>query len=76
MEDHKSFGLIGAFDDFSFEMGENLRKRFRKFRSLISAVGKQRLQKWKHPEQCRNKQNASIAVLNIGRMNDGVEQEA
>ena len=56
--------------------GQNLSKRFRKFRSLISAVGEQRLQKWKHTEQGRHDENPSIAVLNVGRMNDGVEQEA
>ena len=56
-------------------MRKNLCKRFRKFWSLISAVGEQRLQKWKHAEQCRHHENASIAILNVGRMNDGVEQE-
>jgi hypothetical protein len=30
----------------------------------------------KHAEQCRHDENASIAILNVGRMNDGVEQEA
>jgi hypothetical protein len=43
---------------------------------LISAVGAKRLQKGKHPEQCRHDEDASIAILNVGRMNDGVEQEA
>ena len=57
-------------------MRQNFCKRFRKFRSLISAVGEQRLQKGKHPEQCRDDENAAIAILNVGRMNDGVEQEA
>jgi hypothetical protein len=42
---------------------------------VISAVGEQRLQKWKHAEQCLNYENAAIAILNVGRMNDGVEQE-
>ena len=27
-------------------------------------------------EQCRHHENASVAVLNVGRMNDGVEQQA
>jgi hypothetical protein len=74
--DHKSADLIGALDDFNVEM-KNLCKRFRfrKFWSLISAVGKQRLQKGKHAEQCRHDENASIAILNVGRMNDGVEHK-
>ena len=74
-QDHKSAGLIGTFDDFNVEMRQNFCKRFRKFRSLISAVGEQRLQKGKHPEQCRDDENAAIAILNVGRMNDGVEQK-
>ena len=57
--------------------GKTFCKRFRKVRScLISAVGEERLQKGKHPEQGRHDKNASIAILNVSRMNDGVEQQA
>ena len=75
-QDHKSADPTGAFDDFNVEMRQNFCKRFRKFRPLISAVGEERLQKGKHPEQCRHNEDATIAILNVGRMNDGVEQEA
>ena len=47
-----------------------------KFRPLIAPIGKELLQEGIHPEQGRQKQNAPISVLNIGRMNDGVEQQA
>jgi len=57
-------------------MRETFCKRFRKLRSLISAVGEERLQKGKKPEQGRHDEDAAIAILNVGRMNDGVEQEA
>ena len=57
-------------------MRQNFCKRFRKLRSLISAVGEQRLQKRNHPEQGRKQQDAAVAILDIGGMNDGVEQEA
>ena len=57
-------------------MRQSLCERFRKLRSLISAIGEERLQKWKHPKQGRHDENAAIAILNVGRMNDGVEQEA
>src|ERR1700677_5097897 len=67
---------IGALDDFNVEMRQNFCKSFRKLRSLISAVGEERLQKGKHPEQGGHDENAAIAILNIGRMNDGVKQEA
>ena len=71
---HKSFGVIGALDDFSFEMGEDFRQGLLEFWSLIAAVGKQLFQERIHPEQCRKKQNTAVAVLDIGRMNDRVQQ--
>jgi hypothetical protein len=57
-------------------MRSNFRKRLRKFRPSIPAVDEQLLQRGKHPEQCRHDEDATIAILNVGRMNDGVEQEA
>ena len=56
--------------------GRTFASCFRKFRSFISAVDEQRLQKWKHAEQCRHDESAAIAILDVGRMNDGVEQQA
>jgi hypothetical protein len=46
------------------------------FGSLIAAIGEQLFQERKHPEQVRHDQNAAIAILNIGRMDDGVKQQA
>jgi len=46
-----------------------------KDRPLVAAVGKQLLQKRIHAEQGRENQHASIAVLNIGRMHDRMEQK-
>jgi hypothetical protein len=57
-------------------MRQNFCNCFRKFRPFISAVDEQRLQKWKHAEQCRHDESAAIAILDIGRMNNGVEQQA
>ena len=72
---HKSFGLIGALDDFSFELRQDFRERLLEFRSLIAAVGKQLLQERIHPEQSGKQQDAAVAILDIGGMNDGVEQQ-
>ena len=72
---HKSFGLIGTFDDFRFELRQEFRKRFLKFRSLITAVGVQLLQERIHPEQSGKQQDAAITILDIGRVNDGVQQQ-
>jgi Uncharacterised protein family (UPF0149) len=72
---YKSFGVIGALDDFSFEIGEDFRQGLLEFRSLKAAVGKQPFQERIHPEQCRKKQNTAVAVLDIGRMNNRVQQQ-
>ena len=37
---HESFGVIGALDDFSFELRQEFRERPLEFGSLIAAVGK------------------------------------
>ena len=75
-QDHKSADPIGTFDDFNVEMRQNLCKRSRKLRSLISGVGEKRSQERKHPEQGRHDENSAIAILYVGWMNDGMEQEA
>ena len=72
---HKSFGLIGALDDFSFELRQEFRERLMEFRSLIAAVGKQLLQERIHPEQSGKKQDTAVAILDIGGVNDGVERQ-
>ena len=57
-------------------MRKNFPQGVGKLWSLISAVGEKFIQERKHPEQRRHDENATIAILDIGRMNDGVEQEA
>ena len=57
------------------EMSSNLISMV-EFGSLIAAVGEQLFQKRKHPKQGRHDENAAIAILNIGRMDDGMKQQA
>ena len=73
---HKPFSLIGALDDVSFELRQGSRKRLLEFRSLIAAIGKQLFQEWIHPEQRGKQQGAAVAILDIGGVNDGVEQQS
>ena len=42
---------------------------------MIGAVGKQLLKEWKLAEQRGEQQEAAIAILNVGGMDDGVEQQ-
>ena len=66
---------VGSLDDFNIEMRKNLCQPGGKFRTLISAIGEKRPQERKHPAQCCHDQNASVAILDIGRMDYGMEQE-
>jgi hypothetical protein len=45
-----------------------------KVRPLVATIGKELFQERVHPEKGRKKQDAAIAILDIGRMNDGVQQ--
>ena len=59
-------------------MRQNFCKRFRKVRSLISAVGVKSVfvQETSRNKVAMTKNVLSIAILNVSRMNDGVEQQA
>ena len=57
-------------------MREHARQSLVEFGSLIAAIGEQLFQERKHPEQVRHDQNAAIAILNIGRMDNGMKQQA
>ena len=67
--------MIGALDDFSFEVGEDFRQGVLELQPLIAAVGKQLLQERIPAEQGCKQQDAAVAVLDIGRVDDGVEQQ-
>ena len=67
--------MIGSFDNFGFETGQNLGERVAKNRPLIGAIGKQFLEEWKLTEQRRQQCDAAIAILNAGGMNDGMQQQ-
>ena len=47
-----------------------------KLRPLIPAIGKELAQKREQTEERFENEDATIAVLNVGRMNDGMQQEA
>ena len=42
---------------------------------MIGAVGKQLLEEWKLAKQRGEQQQAAIAVLNVGGVDDGVQQQ-
>jgi len=68
--------VIGTFDDFSFEMGQDFRQGGVESRPLIGRIGKQLLQERVHPKHRGKQHHAAVAVLDVGGVNDGVEQQA
>ena len=73
---NKSFGLTRALDDLRLERRQDVGKRLLELPPLIAGIGEQRLQKGISAEQGRQQQDATIAILNVGGMNDGVQQQA
>jgi hypothetical protein len=66
---------MGTPDDFNFEIGQDSGESFLENRSLIATVCKEFFQERIHAEQGRQKQDTAVAILDIGRMNDGVKQQ-
>ena len=56
-------------------LGQDGSQRVVELRSLIAGVGEQRLQERIHSEQCRKQQDATVAILHVRGMNDGVQQQ-
>jgi len=73
---NKSFGLPRAFDDLRLDGWQDLSKRLLELPPLIAGIGKQRLQEGISAEQGGQQQDATIAILNVGGMNDGMQQQA
>ena len=67
---------IGALDDLDVDLPEDLCEGRLKYRPLIAAVGIELLQERIQAEQCGHHQDAAVTILDVGGMNDGVQQQA
>ena len=67
--------MIGAPDDLSFEVGQGFCECLVEMRSLVASIGEKLLQERIHSEQGGKQQNAAVAILDIGAMDDGMEQQ-
>src|ERR1035437_10167079 len=74
-QNDEAFGRIGTPDDFGFELRSDLGQRRMEDRPRIGAVGKEPFQKRKQAEKRGQQQDAAVAILNIGRMNNRVQQQ-
>ena len=68
--------LIRALHDLDGELRQHFRQGPSEVRALIAAIGKQLAQKWKQAEQGCQNQYAAVAVLNVRRVNDNMQQKA
>ena len=75
-EDDETLGPIGTFDDFDVELGQDFANGLVKDRALVGAVGEQLLQERKQAKQRAQQKNASVAILNVGGMHDGMQQQS
>jgi hypothetical protein len=57
-------------------MWQNLCHSRRELRALIASIGEQLQQKGIRAEQGRQEQDTAVAVLNVGRMHHGMQQQA
>ena len=74
-DDLKADCRVGPFDCFYFHMRQNFLTGLFENGTLVSAIGKEFLQKRKPAEQGSKDQNAAIPVLETGRMDHGVKQQ-
>src|ERR1035437_6969393 len=74
-QNDEAFGPIGTLDDFGFELRSDLGQRRMEDRPRIGDIGKEPFQKRKQAEKRGQQQDAAVAILNIGRMNNRVQQQ-
>ena len=72
----EAFHHIGTLDDFRHQAWQGFLLGIAKLWALVADVGEQFLKKWKFPKQRAQDENAAIAILDIGRMHERVEQKA
>ena len=71
----EAFRLVGSFDDLDHDPRQDFGQRIGEDRPLIGAVGEQFFEIGEPAKQRRQQQNAAVAVLNLGGMNDGLHQQ-
>jgi hypothetical protein len=75
-QDGEASSRIGSSDDLDVDVAENTADCVLKDASLVSGVGIELEQERIGAEQSGHYQNTAIAILNVGRMHDRMEQQA
>ena len=68
--------MVGSLDDFDIYLRHYFRHGAAKQWALIATIGVEPQQEWIKAEQRRHDEFAAIAILNVGGVHDGVDQQA
>ena len=68
--------VIRVFDDLGFDSRQHTSQVVVEGRSLIGCIGKELCQERMQPEHRGEQHDAAIAILDVGGMNNGVQQQA
>jgi hypothetical protein len=64
-----------AFDNFNVDLPADTAQPLPELRPLIAAIGVEFQQEWEHTEQHAHQQHAAVAILDVGHMHDGGQQQ-
>jgi len=68
--------VIRAFDDLSFDARQHASQVVVEDGSLIGRIGKELGEEWMQSEHRGEQHDAAVAILDVGGMNNGVQQQA
>src|SRR3954452_7476722 len=74
-QDGEAFGHVRSFDDLHLDLAQGATQAGLELRAGVAAIGVELEQEGVEPEEAGHQQHASIAVLDVGRMHDGVQQQ-
>jgi hypothetical protein len=75
-QDLEALGGVRALDDFDRQSRQHFRQFLAELWALIAAISEEFLQEWVKPEQDRQDQQATVAILDVGWVNHCVHQQA
>jgi hypothetical protein len=71
----KAFDVVGAFDDFDLQVWHDSGDAVLEDRAGVGAVGEQLPQEWELSKQSGQQQNTAVAILNVCRSHQRVQQQ-
>ena len=75
-EYHEALGCVGSLDDLHIDLPQDTQQSTLELWPLVASVGIEFQQEWVHAKQGCHHHDAAIAVLDVRRMHDGVQQQA